>query len=389
MSKAKPLNAEQILAKLVAFDTVSRNPNRACIDFIRDYLDGFGVKSDIVASGDGAKACLWAKIGNSDQPGIALAGHTDVVPVDGQNWTSDPFTLTERDGKLYARGTADMKGFIACALAFVPEFLAANTGGSFHLAFTSDEETDMSGAMRLTDYLAARNIKPAWTWIGEPTGLSIVNQHKGVAAFSTRITGVSGHSGQPAKGLNAISLGARLMNIIEDAARARQENPFSPSRFDPPYTTFNLGIIQGGTAENIIAEHCEVLWQVRAHPGETAAAIAADIDRQAREAFAPSFAAFAPHAGLQTCACFDIPPFTPTPDSPAEKTLKRVLKCDETHAVGFGTEAGIFQKLGAAAIICGPGFIEQAHQPDEFIDKTQIAACVDLMRAVLLSSPAI
>lgn len=379
-------HVQEILAQLVGFDTTSRNANRVLIDFIRDYLDGFGVASTLIPGKEEGKSCLWATIGASDKSGIALAGHTDVVPVDGQKWSSDPFTLTERDDKLYARGAADMKGFIAAALAFVPEFLAANTGGCFHLALTCDEETDMSGAMRLTDALAAQEFKPEWIWIGEPTGLSIVNQHKGVSAYSTRITGKSGHSGQPGKGLNAIELGAHFMNIVMEAAQRKKEKPFSISRFDPPYTTFNLGIVSGGTAENIIAENCELLWQVRTHPGERAQDVLAEIEACARHAFAPRFAAFKPHAGMEICACFDIPSFLAMPDNPGEKTLKRLLKCDETHAVGFATEAGIFQKLGAGAVVCGPGFIEQAHQPDEYIDKKQLSACVDLMRAVLLSS---
>jgi acetylornithine deacetylase len=377
--------AEDILTKLVAFDTTSRNPNRACIDFIRDYLDGFGVASDVFADDSGGKACLWATVGKSDQPGIALAGHSDVVPVDGQKWDSDPFKLTERDGKLFARGSADMKGFIACALAFVPEFLAAKSATSFHLALTSDEETDMSGAMRLTDALAARDVKPAWFWIGEPTGMDIVDQHKGVAAYTTRFTGVSGHSSLPDKGLNAIEMAAQFMGIVLQVQQRKKDKPFSPSRFDPPYTTFNLGKIQGGTAENIIAERCEVLWQVRAHPGEHATEIVAGISDEAKSLLGPRFAAFA-QVGIETCPCFDIPPFFPTPGNPGEKKLKNLLKCEETHAVGFATEAGIFQKLGSPAVICGPGDIRQAHQPNEFIDKIQLAACVDLMRGVLLSS---
>jgi acetylornithine deacetylase len=381
------ITAEKILAPLVGFNTVSSNSNRACIDFIRDYLDGFGVASTLVASDDGAKACLWATIGDPQNSGVALAGHTDVVPVAGQNWTSDPFTLTERDGKLYGRGAADMKGFIACALAIVPEFLAARTGASFHLALTSDEETDMSGALRLTDYLTRQNIKPRWFWLGEPTGLSIVDQHKGTAAYRTRITGVPGHSSQPDKGVNAIELAAQFMNIIGAVAQEKRARPVVDSGFDPPYTTFNLGTIAGGSAENIIAGSCEVLWQIRAHPGDTAQTVADDIEKRARASIAPRFAAFAPQACLTTCTHFDIPPFLATPNHAGVTTLKRLLKCDRTHAVGFGTEAGIFQKSGAPAVICGPGFIEQAHQPDEYVDKSQLIQCIDLMRRVLLSSP--
>ena len=379
---------EQILEKLIGFDTTSRNPNRACIDFIRDHLSVLGVDSEIIASEGGQKACLWATVGEPTSTGVALCGHTDVVPVDGQNWSTDPFKLTERDGRLYGRGSADMKGFIACALAFIPEFLAADSGGSFHLALTSDEETDMSGAIRLTETLASRGVRPEWLWIGEPTGLGIVDQHKGVAAFRTTITGVSGHSSQPGKGLNAIELATGFMGIINDAAAQKKSAPHAPSRFDPPYTTFNLGKISGGTAENIIAEQCEVLWQVRAHPGDVAADIVADIAKRADLNFAERLRAFAPQADVQTCACFDIPPFLATADNQGTKTLKRLLKCDDTQAVGFATEAGIFQQLGAGAVICGPGFIEQAHQVDEYIDKTQLSACVDLMRGVLLSSSA-
>jgi acetylornithine deacetylase len=377
-----------ILGKLVGFDTTSCKPNAALIDFIRAYLAGYGVESEIIASDDGTKACLWATVGQAGTNGIVLAGHTDVVPVTGQKWTSDPFTLTERDGKLFGRGSADMKGFIACALAFVPEFLAAHTGGCFHLALTCDEETDMSGAQRLTDVLSARGIKPEWVWVGEPTGLKIVDQHKGVSAYRTRIKGVPAHSGQPDGGLNAIELTAQLMNVIWNVAQQKKEQAVARSRFDPPYTTFNFGMIAGGTAENIIAEDCELLWQVRVHPGEEAKSVVADIENQARKLFAPRFAAFAPKAGMQTCTCFDIPPFRATTDNAGADALKKQLKCDETQAVGFATEAGIFQKLGAPAVICGPGFIEQAHQGDEFIELNQLTACVDLMHGVLLSSSA-
>ena len=373
--------AEQILKKLVGFDTVSSKPNRACIDFMRDYLDGVGVKSEIIAGKEAGKACLWATVGAEGKRGVALAGHSDVVPVDGQNWTNDPFILTERDGKLFGRGAADMKGFIACALAFVPEFLAAKTGGCFHLAFTCDEETDMSGAMHMTDSLAARAIKPEWIWIGEPTGLSVVDEHKGVAAYRTHITGVPYHSSRTDKGLNAIELMTEFSNLVIEAARQKKEKPFANSRFTPPYSTINLGLIEGGTAENIVAEHCELVWQVRAHPGDYAQDVVDAVEEKARVVFASR-----PRAKMETCTCFDIPPFLASPHNPGAQKLTQALKCTETKAVGFATEAGIFQKLGAPAVVCGPGFIEQAHQPDEFIDKKQLVACVDLMRSVLLSS---
>jgi acetylornithine deacetylase len=378
---------EPILEKLVGFDTTSSRPNLPCIDFIRDYLDGFGIASEIVASGKEGKACLWATIGELDtEGGIVLAGHSDVVPVAGQNWTSDPFRLTKRDDRYVARGSTDMKGFIACALAFVPEFLAAKPTSGFHLAFTSDEETDMSGALRLTDHLAAQGVRPGWVWVGEPTGLAVVDQHKGVAAYRTNFTGVPGHSGYPDRGLNAIGLAARFMTHIDAVSASKRAKPYAPSRFDPPYTTFNLGVIKGGSAENIIAENCELLWQMRVHPGETAKVIHDAIVAASCKDFADGFAAFAPQAAMESCTCFDIPPFYPTPDNPGGARLKTLLNCDETSAVSFATEAGIFQKLVPHAVVCGPGHIAQAHQPDEYIEQSQISACVDLMRAVLLSS---
>jgi acetylornithine deacetylase len=382
------MNMEQLFAKLVNFDTTSSKPNRACIDFIRDYLNGYGVKSDIVASDDGTKACLWATVGRGAEQGIVLAGHTDTVPVEGQDWHSDPFALTERDGKLYARGACDMKGFIACVLAIVPELAKLKSIRPFHLAFTHDEETDMAGAQRLTARLREQNIKPEWVWIGEPTSLRIINSHKGVAAFATRITGMPGHSGQPDKGLNAIELGVDFMNIVRRVAQEKKDKPFKPSRFDPPYTTFNLGVVKGGTAENIIAEHCEILWQARAHPGDDLAAALDSIERMTAAEIEPRFKAFAPKAGMKTCTCCNIPPFLPSKDNPGEKMLANLTGHHQPEAVSFATEAGFFQKLGTHVVVCGPGSIDQAHKADEFVEKSQLSSCIDLLRQVLLCSGA-
>ena len=379
---------EEILADLVRFDTTSCNPNRACIDYIQDYLRGFGVAAEIVPNDDGSKASLWATVGDANASGVALAGHTDVVPVEGQTWTSDPFVLTERGGKLFGRGCADMKGFIACALAMVPEFLEAQTGGCFHLAFTSDEETDFSGALRLADFLSCRKIKPLWVWVGEPTEFSIINQHKGCGAYALRIKGVPGHSSQPDRGLSAIELMGLALKEVVDMIEQKKRNPFPSSSFDPPYSTINLGTIKGGTAENIIAEECELLWQVRTHPGDEAASIIAEIESAVRSILGPRLAAFAPRAKAEISELYSFPPFLGSSGNLAVATLQRVLKNAEIKAVAFATEAGIYQKVGAPVAICGPGSIAQAHQPDEFIDKKQISSCVDLMRLVLLSSPA-
>ncbi|MGE3623986.1 MAG: acetylornithine deacetylase [Bdellovibrionales bacterium] len=379
-------NHETLLARLVAFDTTSAKSNRACIDFMRDYLDGFKIRSEILTAEGGSKACLWATIGPEQGNGIVLAGHSDTVPVDGQDWTSDPFRLAERDGKLYARGSADMKGFIACALDAAGEFAKQPLKRPIHLAFTYNEETDMAGAQQLTAHMRERNIRPEWVWIGEPTGLRIIDSHKGVALFTTTIEGVSGHSGQPDKGLNAIELGTQFMSIVLRAAAEKKAKPFPGSRFDPPYTTFNLGIVKGGTAENIIAGQFEIQWQARAHPGDSLEAVLAGIEDQAAREIKPRFAAFAPRAGMKTCTCFDIPPLMPSKDNPGEKILTRLTGHNQTEAVSFATEAGFFQKLGTHAIICGPGHIEQAHQPDEYIESSQMAAGAALLCRVISES---
>ena len=383
---SKQLTVIELLTKLVGFDTTSDKPNRDCIYFIRDYLESFGVKSEILATDDGAKACIWATIGASDKPGIVLAGHSDVVPVEGQKWTSDPFILTERDGKFYGRGSCDMKAFIACALSIVPELVAKPLNRPVHFAFTHDEETDMSGADRLTEHLRKRGVKPEWVWIGEPTELHTINAHKGVAAYSTEITGVPGHSSMPDKGLNAIEIATDFMGILREVAKERRDHPFAGSRFDPNFTTMNLGKVKGGTAENIIAEHCEVLWQVRAHPGDTATAFKEQVDQRAGKAFTSRFAAFTPQAGMKTCTCFDIPPLNPTENNPGQEVLTRLTGFTEPQAVSFGTEAGFFQSLGTHVGVCGPGNIEQAHKADEFVAGSQLTSCIDLLRKVLISS---
>jgi acetylornithine deacetylase len=376
-----------LLARLVAFDTTSSKPNRACIDFVRNTLDDLGVASEIIASDDGTKACLWATIGDATASGIVLSGHSDVVPVEGQNWSGDPFKLAERGGRLFGRGACDMKGFIACVLAVAPELARAKLAKPVHLAFTHDEETDMSGAARLTGFMKSRGIRPEWVWIGEPTGHKIIDSHKGAAAFTTRITGVPGHSGKPDLGLNAIEMGVDFMSILRAVAGEKKNKPFPASRFDPPYSTFNLGAVHGGTAENIIAEHCNILWQTRTHPGDDLDATLAEIERRAEDSLDSRIKAFAPShpaVGIKTCACCNIPPLMPTPDNPGQKLLARGTGRKQTEAVSFATEAGFFQKLGAAVVICGPGSIDQAHKADEFVEITQLSACVDLIRSVLL-----
>ena len=393
--------AVEILAKLVSFDTTSRNSNRALIDYIRDYLDGFGVKSEIVLGQEDGKACLFATIGGSEAGGIVLAGHTDVVPIDDEVWKTDAFKLTEIDGKLYARGSADMKGFIACALAVVPELVKAKLAKPVHLAFTHDEESDMSGAASLTDFMQKRGVKPEWVWVGEPTLHKVIDSHKGVAAFETTITGMSGHSGKPDRGLSAIDLGYDFTTVLRAVAAEKRAKPFSPSRFDPAYTTINLGIVKGGSAENAIAGKWEMLWQTRQHPGDDHNAMLADIDQRALAVLNPRFAAFKAFTaddpetaekhsemGCKTCVQFNIPPLLPSRDNVGHKTLGPLTGNAVAEAVSFATEGGFYQQLGTHVVVCGPGSINVAHKANEYIERQQLTDCIDLMRRVLLPSSA-
>lgn len=379
------LSTEDLLARLIGFDTTSRNPNFPCIEFIRDYLSGLGVACEIIAGGKKGKACLFATIGEATDSCPMLAGHTDVVPADGQPWSGDPFRLSEREGKLYGRGAADMKGFIAAALAFIPQFLAAKSGKGFHLALTFDEEGDMTGARRLAAYLMEKKAKPRWIWIGEPTEFKVITQHKGSAVFRTRFTGVSGHSGQPQKGLNAIDMAAAMMNVLLDMGRQRKARPHAGSACDSPYTTVNLGTINGGTADNIIAGECELVWQLRVHHGDCAADFLAEAEARTHDFLAARLASF-PAAAMETERGLDIPPFAAAPGNKAARALQMALDTEETQAVNFATEACLYQQLCPDLAVCGPGSIEQAHQVDEFIEKRQLQRCVDLMGKVLLSS---
>lgn len=383
------LDVVQILEKLVGFDTTSRNSNRACIEWIRDYLKQHGVASEIVKGKEEGKACLFATIGSGPAPGIVLAGHSDTVPVDGQKWNSDPFVLTERDGRLYGRGSADMKGFIACVLAAVPDLVKSKLAQPVHFAFTHDEETTMEGAVSITDYMRANGVKPAWCWIGEPTEFHVIDSHKGVAAFETSITGVPAHSGKPDLGLNAIELGQEFIATLMAVAAEKRGKPFAGSPYDPPYTTINLGIVEGGTAENIVAEHWKLVWQTRQHPGDDHGAMLADIDRRAADVLRLRFAKFKaayPDVGCTTCTCFNIPPLLPTTDNSGAALLGRLTGNVKTEAVSFATEAGFFQKLGSAVVVCGPGSIDVAHKADEYVEIKKLSDCVDLIRSVLLPS---
>jgi len=361
-----------ILDQLVAFDTTSARSNLALIDWVRDYLGGYGIASTLSSTFEG-KANLYATIGPGERGGVLLSGHTDVVPVAGQEWGSDPFTLTERGGRLHGRGSADMKGFIALVLALVPEIAARPPKMPLHLAFTHDEETGCFGAPSLIRALPADAARPQLAIVGEPTSMQIANAQKGCSFFRTRITGQDGHSSAPDRGVSAIGAAVEIIARINSLHTAARQRARPESGFDPPHTTFSVGTIAGGTAVNIIARECAFDWDLRNIPDDDAAALKARIDGFIAAELLPRMRAVFPAAAIETETIVAVPPLVPVKGSPAETLARRLTGANTTTTVSFATEAGLYQQAGIPAIVCGPGSINVAHKPDEFITRDELA----------------
>ena len=366
--------AVAILERLVAFDTVSAKSNLDLIGWVADYLDGYGVESALTSNADGTKANLFATIGPGSRGGVILSGHTDVVPVAGQAWASDPFRLEARDGRFYGRGTADMKGFIALVLALVPQALQQRLEIPLHLAFTYDEEVGCLGVPALIASLPEGAARPRLAIVGEPTGMQVANAHKGIHFLRTRVTGQAAHSSTPDRGVNAITAATEIIAQISRLAAECQAAAQPDNAFDPPYTSFNIGTIAGGTAVNIIARDCAFEWEYRPIPGEDGAALQRRIDDFVNDELLPRMRARHPGAGVETRTMAWVPPLVPDPNSPAEALARRLTGANETTTIAFASEAGLFQSAGIPAVICGPGSIDVAHQPDEFITDGQLAA---------------
>ena len=365
----------EILRRLVAFDTVSANSNLALIDWVVEYLQGHGIAADLTFSNARDKANLFATIGPADAGGgVILSGHTDVVPVIGQPWDSDPFALVERDGRLYGRGTADMKSFIAIALALVPEFKARPLKRPLHLALSFDEEVGCFGAPHLIESLPRGAARPSLVVVGEPTNMAVANAHKGCHVFTTAVTGLAAHSSAPQRGVNAILAASEIIQFIAGLAGEARAASRPESGFEPPYTSFNIGTIAGGSAMNIIPRDCEFTWEFRPLPGEDTAAIRDRIDRFIAADLLPRLRRVHPGADVTTRALASIPGLVAQPGSPAEELARQLTGANQSTVVAYGTEAGLFQGAGIPAVICGPGSMEQGHQPNEFITIEQVEA---------------
>lgn len=382
-------DAIAVLTRLVAFDTTSRDSNLALIAHVEALLAALGVASTRVPNHDGTKANLFATLGPAIEGGIVLSGHTDVVPVDGQPWTSDPWMLTERDGRLYGRGTCDMKGFLALALATAPVFAEpGRLRRPIHLAFSYDEEIGCLGAPAMIDRIAATLPRPAAVIVGEPTNMEVVHGHKGITSYVITVTGHEAHSSLTHLGLSANMVAIELMGILADlAARLEREaDPASP--FLPKHATLTIGQIHGGTAVNILARECVFVFDLRSTPGTDPEALLAPFFAHAHALDAAMKARF-PETGVEIVRRSLTPAFAPEPDSAAER-IARSLAGDNgpPRVVPYAAEAGQFQEAGFSTVICGPGSIEQAHQPDEYVERRQIerGAAFMLRLAEMLST---
>jgi acetylornithine deacetylase len=372
-----------MIETLVGFDTTSRESNLELIGFVEDYLNSHGVGSMLVFNDDKSKANLVATVGPAtSRGGVVLSGHSDVVPVDGQEWSSNPFRIVERDGRLYGRGTCDMKGFLGIALALVPEFQACGLQSPVHIVLTYDEETDCSGAARLMQALPDTGLAPTAVIIGEPTEMRIANAHKGQCSLETVITGREAHSSLPHLGVNAIDIAARLIAYLASLSEEIEALPFSMDGVVPPFSTINVGTINGGQQFNIVPATCRFEWEIRAVPGHDAGDIIARFNSYADGLLAAMRNGF-PEAAIRTTVTCANAPFVPEDDSPAETLVKSLAGTNEAGAIAFGTEAPCYQQAGISVVVFGPGSIAQAHKPDEYITLEQVESCVDFMRRLM------
>lgn len=376
--------ATELLERLVAFDTTSRRSNLELIDFVADHLDRLGVPVTLIHDETGEKANLYATLGPRCDGGVVLSGHTDVVPVDGQDWRSDPFRVRHSDDRLYGRGTADMKGFIAVALALAPEMLAGGLRTPIHFAFSYDEEVGCTGVHGLIRHIGRDDVRPGLVVVGEPTGMKVVNAHKGCLALNTEVTGFEAHSSATHLGVNAVSYAAELIACLDGLGAEMKARARPDSRFEPPHTTVHVGTVEGGTARNIIPKSCRFRWEVRALPGSGEDdEVRARFEAHVRERVLPRMRAVHPAADVATEAMAEAAGLAPDEDSPAESLALGLTGGNRTFAVSYCTEAGLFREAGLPAVVCGPGDIRQAHKPNEYIELAQIDACVAFVRRLI------
>jgi acetylornithine deacetylase len=376
---------EQILRDLVAFDTTSRRSNLDLIGYVQDYLERHGVASRLVMDATGRKANLWATIGPEADGGVVLSGHTDCVPVDGQDWRTDPFALTERDGRLYGRGACDMKGFLASVLAAVPDFVAGPLPRPVHLAFSHDEEIGCVGVRSLLAELAEAGPRPAFCIVGEPTSMQVVTGHKGGRSYRCRFEGLAAHSSLAPQGVNAIEYAAELVLFLRGIGEGLAAGP-QDADYDVTHSTLSVGLIQGGTAINIVPAACELTFEFRNLAEVDQEAIFRRIEGFALGELLTRMRARHPGAAIRFEQVFEYPAHAIPADDPLVTRMKHIVGPNDHSKVAFGTEAGLFlRELGLPTVVCGPGSIAVAHKPDEYVDRSQLAACDRFLRSAVLA----
>lgn len=371
--------AAEILSALVGFDTTSYKSNLPMIQWIEDYLDGHGVPHERVYDATGQKANLWATLGPSDRPGYILSGHTDVVPVDGQDWASDPFRLTERDGRYYGRGTADMKGYLACCLALVPDMLDAPLATPLHLAFSYDEEVGCVGVRGMIDRLRQSSLQPLGCIVGEPTEMQVVIGHKGKRSVRVKVHGVGGHSSLAPQSVNAVEYLAAFVAQVQRLARSLEREGNRDPLYDIAHSTAHVGTFHGGRALNIVPDMAEAVFEVRAIAGDDPDAMLAGLVGYAREELEPAMQAVDPDTGFTFEVYAGFPGLDIAPDDPFVTIAKGLAGRNDHAKVAYGTEAGLYQSIDIPTVVMGPGSIGQAHKPDEWIAVSELEKCLTML----------
>ena len=375
-------SALQMMQRLIAMDTTSRKSNLEMIDWVADYLSGFGIESRLTFNDERNKANLFATIGPRIDGGVVLSGHTDVVPVDGQAWTSDPWRVTQHDDRLVGRGVCDMKGFIAIALAMVPDMVSRTLSKPLHFALSYDEEVGCIGVRRLIEDLAGIPYRPGGCIVGEPTGMHLVVAHKGKRSYRCRVRGFECHSALTPNGVNAVEIAAEIVTYLRGMALRFRHRERHDDDYDVPFTTIHVGTIKGGTALNIVPRDCEFLFEFRHLPFDDPERLLAEV-REFADRFLPEMHAVSSDTGISFEQTSELPGF----DTGSQSDIADLGRCcnhdSSIKKVSFGAEASLFHNAGIPSILCGPGNIAQAHQPNEWVTLEQLARCEDFLRKVV------
>jgi acetylornithine deacetylase len=369
-----------VIGDLIAFPTVSRVPNRDLLAYVEAHLGRYGIGCDILWNADRSKGNLWATIGPAGIPGVILSGHSDVVPVDGQVWTGDPFVLGITDARLYGRGACDMKGFVGIVLAAVPDLVRRDLKAPVHIAISYDEELGCTGVVSLIDRIAGLAVKPALCIVGEPTNMQVVIGHKGGGMYRISVTGRSAHSSLAPGAVNAIEYGAEMIAFIKGVSQENHDHGPHDHGYDVSHSTLSVTTIEGGTALNIIPNRCEIGFDIRSLPEVDANALVERIRHHAEAEVLPRMQALAPEADIVVAQVAEFIGFGTEAEHPAVTFVKRLVGRNDHAKVAYGTEAGLFSKhAGVPSVVCGPGSIEQAHKPDEYLAFTEIHRCLAMI----------